>query len=928
MFGNRVRHGRGITILALTCACAFGGVIAPKTALAEEGEEVVVANLAAEDGQEATATVEDDNQSNSQEAAIGEGAAAPTVIEEVTDQTDNQTAVGQDADTQITTEEVASTDNGEEVSAEVDQSESDAAANEPVAEDASEDDALDNPTESEVAATATLETQDLTNSSDNAENQEDEKRTIADGTYMFSSALKKTSVLNVKDNSSKSGANVNIADANGNSSQRWDVVYIANGFYNIFKHGTKLALTVLSGEATNSSNVGIAKKDGSDRQLWSFKLLSSGYYYIVSRLDPNFVLNLEDGSYKSGTNVNLATLKNEKQKQFKLYEAGTAEKSTVSLSSGTYTLKTMGNKKLSVDVKAKSKKSGANMLLGKAGSAWTQRFHIDADGKGYYVVSIVGSGKVLSTKNASVIPGNNVIQTSYTGDDTQKWALHKTSNGYEFVNKATNFALAVSNSKFAAGTNVLTTTRKDTAAQRYKLDRVYLLTDGIYRIASVLTSSKVVEVKGSSTKNGAAVQLNEVTDELGQRFEIQRVSNNGQELYLIRTAASGGLLSYRNGKVTQYGNHATALNKSNTWNLIWNGTFFSMKNLASGKVLGVKGGKTANGTAIVMYEATGRAAQNFTFSKANLIPDGTYILNGAVGKVVSVKEGSKRNKANIQTGNNTYATSQRFIFKSTGKQSNTYVIKNKKSGLAMTVEGASHANKANVYQAKYKRAASQKWEARVSDGGYIMLVNKESGKALGVQGGKTTTGANIQQYRISYKDAQKWDPTPIEWKISGNKYEYYSSDGKKHTWNKSVYRSWKKIKSMKSSKPYLAAIDRGHTYTSIFTKRNGMWEPFKAFLCSVGAHQSPTPAGLHRVWNKSYHEYFEYDGVNQSIWYWTNFGPNGEAFHSILYAADNPNVPTYSALGAWNSHGCVRLPINTAKWLYEKLGRGSIVYVY
>lgn len=920
LFGNRAHHGRGITTLALACACAFGGVLVPTYALAEEVNEAEVANVAAEGGQEATIAETSDNESNSTDTSTGGAAASSnvsegnveasgvqTVVEQVAD---GQTDAGQGTPTEI--DQNVSTNTVEETSGELDQQSDPELTDTLVTESGTE-----NPSGGDTPQ-ADTPTPEPTGG------EEADKQIVEDGTYMFSAALKKTKVVNVKDNSSKSGANVNLSSATGVAGQRWDVVYVADGFYNIFKHGTKLALTVLNGKAKSSSNIGIAKKNGSNSQLWAFKVVGSGLYNIVSRLSSKYVINIAKGSTKDGTNVNLAKNVGKKQQKFKLYKADTAEASTVSLSSGTYTLKTSGNKAFSVSIKSKSKKNGANALLAKASSTLMQRFHIDADGKGYYVISIVGSGKVLSTKNASAIPDNNVIQTSYTGADTQKWALHKTDNGYEFVNKSTNLALSIKGSKYASGTNILSTRRKDVTTQRYQLDRVYLLSEGIYKITTALASSKVVEVKGSSTLAGAKIQLNEVTGTLGQRFAIERVGNDDQELYAIRTAASGGLLTYLNGKVTQSGDHATALNDSNTWSLVWNGTFFSMKNLASGKVLALKGGKTAKGTEIIMDAASGKDAQNFSFAKANLILNGTYILKGAVGTVATVQGSSKAKNANIQTDKNAYAPSQRFIFKATSKTSNTYVIKNKKSGLAITVDGASHDNKANVNQNKYTGAASQKWIAQISDGGYIMLVNKESGKAFAVQGGKTTAGTNIQQFDISYSAAQKWQLDPIEWRAVGKKYEYYDSTGKKTTWNKSVYRSWGKIKKIKSGKKYLAAIDRNHTYTTIFTNRNGVWEPYKAFLCSVGAHGTPTPAGRFRIWSKSYHEYYEIS----SIWYWTNFGPDGQAFHSILYLADNPNVVTYASLGAWNSHGCVRCPLKTAKWIYDHLSFGTIVYVY
>ena len=945
------RYRRSLLSLALASLLTVGGVCAPVVALADEIDDTATTEVTEALDQEATASETEEALSMAQDvvsetvvASTDEGtpevAALPSNGEAAIDEVVVDQFVDEPGDAVVATGDVIQ-----------DQADETAPANEgdsqesAVIEDGPADVSSDAPVEAseevpEESPTAETESRETVNvASDNAE----EGEVIGEGSYVFSSALSKKMVINVKDKVAKSGSNVDIATANGTASQRWTVRHVRDGLYNIVRRGTNLVLSVLSGKAGNGANVGLEKNDNSDSQLWLFKKAKGALYTIASYLNPSYVLDIKGGSTANGTNVRLLKSNGSKEQLFRLYSADPAKASTVNLSDGTYTVKTSGNKGYSVDIKARSTKAGANAQLAKAGSALTQRFHFDSDGKGYYVISVMGSGKVLSVKNAVVIPTNNVIQSTYTGADTQKWAIHETADGYELVNKATNLALQLSGGKYAAGTNLLANERNNAMTQRYSLSRVYLFSEGIYKISTALAKSKVIEVKGGSSKNGAALQLNGSSDTLRQRFAIERVDNSNRELYFIRTAASGGLLSFRNGKLMQYGSHSTAQHDWNTWQLVWNGTSFSFKNLASGKVLALKAGKTADGTALTTINASGKAAQHLIFDKANLLNAGTYIINSSVGTVLEVKGSSKKNGANVQMAKKSFTDGQYFVIKPTGKTSNVYVIRNRKSGLAVAVQGASIKNKGNIDQEKYAARRSQKWEARISDGGYIMFVNLNSGKALAVQGANSEPKTNAQQYQVSYSKAQKWDLKPIEWQKTGKKYTFYDTNGKKSTWTKVVYKAWNKIKKMTSGTKYLAAVDKKNLYTNFFIKQGRVWTPLKSWRCSIGPEGTPfeTPTGTWKTNGvKGYLVKTGEDvygnltgGVNWYVYYWTIFYPRmdnggGTGFHSLPYVPHETRIVPGVGLGQQNTGSCVRLATQNAKWVYENIKKGTTVHIY
>lgn len=103
--------------------------------------------------------------------------------------------------------------------------------------------------------------------------------------------------------------------------------------------------------------------------------------------------------------------------------------------------------------------------------------------------------------------------------------------------------------------------------------------------------------------------------------------------------------------------------------------------------------------------------------------------------------------------------------------------------------------------------------------------------------------------------------------------------------------------------------------------------PVRYMLCSVGASDTPTPTGTFKM--ESFRLRYEiFANTNSYAQYWSII--SGRIyFHSILYSSLNASDYT----GSWNnlgkavSHGCVRLTVPDARWIWYNVAPGSTVVI-
>jgi len=137
--------------------------------------------------------------------------------------------------------------------------------------------------------------------------------------------------------------------------------------------------------------------------------------------------------------------------------------------------------------------------------------------------------------------------------------------------------------------------------------------------------------------------------------------------------------------------------------------------------------------------------------------------------------------------------------------------------------------------------------------------------------------------------------------------------------------------AVKAIKPYQIKIStkEQRVYVYAHDDKDEYTIEVKKFICSTGLNDTPTPKGTFTNTGPGakWHYFKKFECWAQYAYY-----INGDImFHSVLY--DEKDVSTLrkgsvNALGSKASHGCVRLKVEDAKWIYENCKAGTTVIVY
>ena len=131
-------------------------------------------------------------------------------------------------------------------------------------------------------------------------------------------------------------------------------------------------------------------------------------------------------------------------------------------------------------------------------------------------------------------------------------------------------------------------------------------------------------------------------------------------------------------------------------------------------------------------------------------------------------------------------------------------------------------------------------------------------------------------------------------------------------------RTYKIIVSVDDQRVYVYTYDANDQYTKLV----------RTMVCSTGTRANPTPLGTFTNTGRGarWHQFTKYGSWAQYAFY-----INGDIlFHSVLYNTNSEDSlirSSVNALGRRASHGCVRLSVEDAKWIWTNCEQHTTVIV-
>ena len=550
-------------------------------------------------------------------------------------------------------------------------------------------------------------------------------------------------------------SNVQQYESNGSYAQKWIAVKKNDGSYELVSGLNHFyCLDLYASKAKNGTNVDIYHRNDSEAQGWIFR----------KQEDPKYALN-------------------------KL-----ALENKDALADGTYEIASKLDSDYVLDIESASLSNKANVHLLQANYTKSQSFTVSHDSNGFITITNGNSGKVLEVASDKAGKFTNVQQNDANGSSRQKWiAIKKNDGSYELVSALSRFyCLDLYASKTIDGNNVDIYTRNDSEAQnwffkkqenpRIEIDQLAsdnksVLTDGIYTIASAIDSNYVLDMTASSLSDGGNVQLYKSNGTNAQRWVV---SHDNTGYIIITNKNSGKAVEVVGNSAKNFGNvQQNTMNDSyaQKWIAVRNsdGSIELVSALDENYCLDLYASKTTNGNNVDIYERNSSDAQQWIFktkidvkpvpsnydaiaaqNKA-VLPDGNYEIGSKLNTnyVLDMTASSLSNGGNVQIyeSNSTNAQCWNISHDTKGY----VIIKNKNSGKVVEVADNKAANFANVQQNQANDNMGQKWIAfKKSDGSIELVSALNMNYCLDLYASKTVKGNNVDVYERNGSNAQLW----------------------------------------------------------------------------------------------------------------------------------------------------------------------------
>ena len=430
-----------------------------------------------------------------------------------------------------------------------------------------------------------------------------------DGVFEIVPASQESLRLDVADASRAHGAGIQLYNDNATFAQLFRLEF-SNGYYRILSVNSGQAVAMSHGSVVPGIQACQEEPSGGDEQLFSASVDDDGDLIFTCKANSLKLgyLSCTSGQAVVGTNSDDSSLVS-----FKLV------KRTDLLKEGLVTVfSSMGDNKV-LDVNNGDFSDGANVQLYDGNGTFAQKWNVTkvAGRANSYRFESVCAGKYLTAD------GFNVCQRGLDDSEAQIWTPRVSERGGVVLeNSANDKVLDVAGASTANGTNVQVYGSNGTDAQRFYVDQVDPLQDGMYTLHIGSNYKQVVDVAGGSNSDGANIQSWESNNSGAQKWNIFK-NNDGS--YRIINAVNGKAMDVSEAK---------AYVGANVQQYTWNGSnaqkwivrydreagFVFESSLNANLVLETSSHDAGNGVNIQLGTASGRGNQRFCLERTTYVP--------------------------------------------------------------------------------------------------------------------------------------------------------------------------------------------------------------------------------------------------------------------------------------------------------------------
>lgn len=128
---------------------------------------------------------------------------------------------------------------------------------------------------------------------------------------------------------------------------------------------------------------------------------------------------------------------------------------------------------------------------------------------------------------------------------------------------------------------------------------------------------------------------------------------------------------------------------------------------------------------------------------------------------------------------------------------------------------------------------------------------------------------------------------------------------------------------IESQTNYLIYVNLKDQLTYVYQGFSNNWKLVNTFMSSTGVSGKETPKGIFAVTNRG--DWFFSEEFDQGAKYWVQF-MGDYLFHSVPFDEGQQTILD-NTLGLPASHGCIRLSIEDAKWLYDNIPNNTKIII-